>query len=92
MNLTITELRTTTLAVAAAMLLAACAGCDPTSASGPVQVDGVVWQPDNATVAPRGNWDRLGARELLVQWTAVDGTAFVPAAGGAFDCTTQQRP
>ena len=39
---------------------------------------GTVWQPDNATLDPRGNWHRLGATELLVQWVAVDGTAFVP--------------
>jgi hypothetical protein len=80
LNFNITGLRTTTLAIAAAMLLAACAGCDSTSASGPVHVDGVVWQPDNATLTPHGNWDRLGAGELLVQWTAVDGTAFVPGS------------
>ncbi|WP_413194906.1 hypothetical protein [Pararobbsia alpina] len=39
-------------------------------------VDGIVWQPDNAHSDPRGAWDRLGAHELLVQWTAVDGQAF----------------
>lgn len=38
---------------------------------------GVVWQPDNQTLDPRGNWQRMGGTELLVQWTAVDGTAFV---------------
>ncbi|MFJ9450195.1 MULTISPECIES: hypothetical protein [unclassified Herbaspirillum] len=78
MTFTINGLRTATLAIAAALLLAACAGCN--SAPEPVQVGGVVWQPDNATIAPRGNWDRLGASELLVQWTAVDGTAFVPGS------------
>ena len=41
-------------------------------------IDGVVWQPDNAHTAPQGTWDTLGAHELLVQWTAVDGQAFVP--------------
>jgi hypothetical protein len=40
-------------------------------------IEGIVWQPDNQNVAPRGNWEQLGARRLLVQWTAVDGTAFV---------------
>jgi hypothetical protein len=44
-------------------------------------VEGIVWQPDNDTVAPRGNWQRLGATRLLVQWTAVDGLAFVANAG-----------
>ena len=42
------------------------------------QMAGTVWQPDNATIDPRGNWHRMGASELLVQWVAVDGTAFVP--------------
>ena len=41
-------------------------------------IQGIIWQPDNATVQPRGLWDRLGARQLLVQWTVVDGLAFVP--------------
>lgn len=41
------------------------------------RVVGTVWQPDLATVNPLGNWQRLGAQQLLVQWTAVDGMAFV---------------
>ena len=41
---------------------------------------GIVWQPDNAHVDPRGHWDALGVRDLLVQWTAVDGIAFVSGA------------
>ncbi|SAL59625.1 hypothetical protein AWB74_02911 [Caballeronia arvi] len=44
-------------------------------------VDGIVWQPDNAHADPRGDWDKLGAHELIVQWTAVDGISFVPGAG-----------
>lgn len=44
-------------------------------------VEGVVWQPDNATIDPKGQWDKLGADTLLVQWTVVDGMAFVPGAG-----------
>jgi hypothetical protein len=44
-------------------------------------VDGIVWQPDNAHYDPRGDWDKLGAHELIVQWTAVDGLSFVPDAG-----------
>jgi hypothetical protein len=38
---------------------------------------GTVWQVDGETLDPRGNWHRMGAGELLVQWTAIDGTAFV---------------
>ena len=40
-------------------------------------VAGTVWQIDSHTLDPRGTWQRLGARELLVQWIAVDETAFV---------------
>ena len=40
-------------------------------------IAGTVWQPDNATIDPHGAWQQLGARELLVQWLAVDGEAFV---------------
>jgi hypothetical protein len=42
---------------------------------------GVVWQPDNATTGIRGTWEQIGASQLLVQWTVVDGLAFVPNAG-----------
>ncbi|MCI3179379.1 hypothetical protein C5708_03840 [Caulobacter sp. CCUG 60055] len=62
-------------ACVAAGLLSACA------ATGPVKVDGVFWQPDAATARPAGTWDRVGARELIVQWLAVDGAAFAEGAG-----------
>ena len=39
-------------------------------------VEGTVWQIDNETFVPKGDWDRLGAKRLLVQWTVVDGIAF----------------
>ncbi|MBC3365488.1 hypothetical protein [Pseudomonas sp. SWRI154] len=42
---------------------------------------GIVWQPDNQTVGINGNWEQLGVRELLVQWTVVDDQAFVPGTG-----------
>ncbi|MGZ3254868.1 MAG: hypothetical protein ACXU7D_11240, partial [Burkholderiaceae bacterium] len=70
-------------ALAAALFLVALvatilSGC---AASGnDVRVAGIVWQIDNATLDPRGSWERIGATEMLVQWTAVDGTAFVPGA------------
>jgi hypothetical protein len=38
---------------------------------------GIVWQIDNEHVNPYGNWQQLGVQDLLVQWTAVDNTAFV---------------
>lgn len=55
-------------------LLSACQGLslrpDP-------PVSGMVWQIDAQTLAPQGSWDRLGARTLLVQWTAVDHLSYV---------------
>ena len=42
---------------------------------------GIVWQPDNKTIGISGHWEKLGARELLVQWTVVDDQAFVPGTG-----------
>lgn len=66
---------------AAATLLALCplTGC----LSGPLvaekMTEGVVWQIDNDTIDVHGSWERLGARKLLVQWTAVDDVSFVEA-------------
>jgi hypothetical protein len=41
-------------------------------------IEGVVWQIDNEHTQPKGDWQRLGVHELLVQWTVVDGVGFVP--------------
>ncbi|MBI2771491.1 MAG: hypothetical protein HYX47_17840 [Burkholderiales bacterium] len=46
-------------------------------------VEGIVWQPDNTNVEPRGTWERLGATRMLVQWTVVDDIAFVEGTGMA---------
>ncbi|MFN3943698.1 MAG: hypothetical protein ACK4K7_02055 [Allosphingosinicella sp.] len=65
------------LAAAAAFLLAP-AG----AAQGPLpRIDGIVWQLHDASPPAEGGWHRLGAREVLIQWTAVDGTAYVPGTG-----------
>jgi hypothetical protein len=53
-----------------ALLMAGCAVTVP-------PIEGVVWQIDNETTEPRGDWERLGVRRLLVQWTVVDGLAFI---------------
>ncbi len=44
-------------------------------------INGIVWQPDNATVDITGTWEQIGARRLIVQWTEVDGLAFAPNTG-----------
>lgn len=55
----------------AAALLAGCAVTVP-------PIEGVVWQIDNDTTEPRGDWHQLGVKRLLVQWTVVDDLAFIP--------------
>jgi hypothetical protein len=65
--------------VASLLLCAVLAGC----ATAPVvpPIEGVVWQPHNESVAPKGDWQQLGVRRLLVQWTAVDDLSFVENGG-----------
>ena len=60
---------------AAAAMLAGCA------AVAVPPIEGVVWQIDNEHTAPQGDWQKLGVRRLLVQWTVVDNLAFVPGTG-----------
>lgn len=64
-------------ALAAALLLALLAGC----AVQVPPIEGMVWQVFNDNAVPRGDWDRLGAKRLLVQWTVVDGIAFREGTG-----------
>lgn len=58
-------------------LIAGCAAQRP-----PPPIAGVVWQVNLATLRPTGQWHRMGARELLVQWMVVDDTAFLPGLPG----------
>lgn len=51
-------------------------------------IAGIVWQPHNANVYPRGNWQRLGVSRLLVQWVVVDDLAFV--ANRSFQAAPRQ--
>ena len=44
-------------------------------------VTGIIWQLYEAAPDAKGTWHRLGARELLIQWTAVDGIAYFPGTG-----------
>jgi hypothetical protein len=60
------------VAALAMLLLGAVGGC----AVKVPPIEGMVWQVYNENAAPKGNWDRLGATRLLIQWTVVDGIAF----------------
>ncbi|AOJ34206.1 hypothetical protein [Burkholderia metallica] len=65
--------RTATLAaIGASLVVAACSWT-----AHDVHADGIVWQVDNATTRPVGNWQILGVSDLLIQWIAVDDTAYV---------------
>lgn len=64
------------VAYAAAALTAACADMPKDS-----RAQGIVWQLDNATANPVGDWQLLGVHQLLIQWIAVDDTAFVLGTG-----------
>ncbi|WP_036045684.1 alpha-amylase family protein [Paraburkholderia mimosarum] len=66
-------------AVLCALAAAGCGLQAPAHADALAQ--GIVWQPDNDHLDLRGDWDRLGVDELLVQWIAVDDVAFVGGAG-----------
>ncbi|WP_235837745.1 alpha-amylase family protein [Chitinasiproducens palmae] len=39
--------------------------------------EGVVWQPDADHLKPVGDWQKLGIKRLLVQWTVVDNIALI---------------
>ncbi len=59
-----------------AALTAACADMP-----GDSEAQGIVWQVDNATAHPAGDWQLLRVHQLLIQWLVVDDMAFVPNAG-----------
>ena len=43
--------------------------------------EGILWQLDDTTLDLQGNWDRMGARTLLIQWSALNGVSFVEGGG-----------
>lgn len=61
-----------------AVLAAAAVGTGHSLAQDTVHVTGVVWQPHGLNLQPQGDWDRLGAHQLLVQWQAVNDTPIHP--------------
>jgi hypothetical protein len=71
--------------VLAALLASIAAGIGLLYLTAPKPLDpgivGMVWQPDNKTVGIKGDWQKLGVRELLVQWSVVDDQAFIPGTG-----------
>jgi hypothetical protein len=65
---------------ARALLCLAALACGA-RAEAPPPVQGIVWQLHEKAPDAVGAWHRLGARELLIQWLAVDGVAYVPGTG-----------
>lgn len=47
----------------------------------PGLIDGVIWQVHEGMLDPHGEWDRLGAHTLMLQWIVANGTSFVPDLG-----------
>ena len=62
------------MGLACTLMLSSCASG---GRSAQIFVHGTVWQPDYATIHPKGQWHHLGAQALLVQWSIVDSVAFV---------------
>ena len=60
--------------LSAALMLPALAWSQPQQHLN-LRVPGMVWQPDNATARPEGEWQRLGIDTLLIQWLATDDGA-----------------
>lgn len=58
--------------LSAGLLLPCMAWAQPSPGVRSVKVTGMVWQPDNATERPEGDWQRLGVDTLLIQWLATD--------------------
>ncbi|MGQ3675345.1 hypothetical protein ACT6QH_07610 [Xanthobacter sp. TB0139] len=44
-------------------------------------IDGIVWQPQLSQLELWGEWERLGASTLMVQWVVADGMAYMPGLG-----------
>jgi len=63
-------------------ILLLCLGALPLHAEAQAtQITGIMWQLHEKAPEARGAWHRLGARELIIQWVAVDGIAYVNGAG-----------
>ena len=69
------------LALAVGLILSALAQGVAAARQCNLPVTGTVWQLDNATVRPDGSWEKLGARSLLIQWSALGDLAFIPDSG-----------
>lgn len=65
----------------ATLCLAAFALIAQAQPAGLAPVTGVIWQLYEDAPDAKGAWHRLGASEFLIQWTAVDGIAYVPHIG-----------
>ncbi len=76
----LSSLKTSLLTALGIWLASVLTGCASAPASATL-AQGIIWQVDADHVRPAGDWDKLGVSNLLVQWTAVDNTAYVSDAG-----------
>ena len=53
-------------------------GCQSMKIDNTHLVEGVAWQLHNNATDPRGNWQKIGANRLLIQWVSVDALSFLP--------------
>jgi len=44
-------------------------------------IDGIIWQPTCDYVTPKGNWDKIGANKLLVQWSLLEDKVWIHGLG-----------
>lgn len=44
-------------------------------------IEGIIWQPHLSQLELWGEWERLGASTLMVQWIVADGQAYMPGLG-----------
>jgi len=64
-------------AAASVLMLMPLTGCASRPLRPEKMTQGVVWQIDNETLDLQGNWDKIGARTLLIQWSALDDLSYV---------------
>lgn len=63
------------LTIATLLLVGGCIHRIETDLHAP-KIEGMFWQPDLATTAPKGNWDLLGVTTFVPQWSVVESKSW----------------